>query len=154
MSLSSEEDAALRRQINGEIDLDLERRRIAAQQPSRAWNDDKLAAARALEQRRQAAERRWLEGAFSARLAVQRDKLLNAVGGAIGCLRGTLRKETTAALDAVRIEIVEQLRREFTMQLDHAKAEIAAVIRQEVAASLKRSTDRKQIAEIRGAALN
>ena len=51
-------------------------------------------------------------------------------------------------------EIVEQLRREFTMQLDHAKAEIAAAIRQEVAASLKRSTDRRQTAEVRGAALH
>ena len=154
MPLSSEEDAALRRQINREIDADLERRLIASQQPPRARNDDKVAAARALEQQRQAAAREWVEGAFSARLAVQRDMLLNAVGGAIGCLRGALRKENTVALDAARIEIVEQLRREFTMQLDHAKAEMAAAIRQEVAASLKRSTDRKQTAEIPGAALN
>jgi len=154
MPLSPEEDVELRRKVNREIDADLERCRIAAQQPPRARNDDKLAAARALEQQRQAAERRWLEGAFSARLAVQRDKLLNAVGEAIGCVRAALRKESTAALDSVRTEIVEQLRREFTMQLDHAKAEMAAAIRQEVAASLKRSIDRKQTAEIRGAALN
>ena len=97
--LTAEQDRELRRRVNAQIDLELERSMAPLLQPQPSRSVEKVR-----EQHRRVAERRW----FESQLAQQQVKMLDAVGAAIAQVRAELRQQLSQQeeqLQELRAEI-------------------------------------------------